>query len=195
MTRTFQSPRSYHPSHSLLGRALRAWTGDRLRGEALFIVVLTGLGLVLLMTHYLGWALLHPLFAEHPTWQTWFWIGQGVCLVLLGGIGLVGFRPAVRVSCRPDTLQLSQGLQTTSLPHEAIQTIETISAQQYYRHYRRYAATHIFISHLPDEVLLLRTSEGPIALALADTDAQASLLSLLEARHSGEDEPVSPSTP
>lgn len=188
MTRTFKSPRAYHPSYSLLGRAFYAWTGDRLRGEALFIVALTGLALVFLMTHYLGWALLSPLFLASPMWKTVFWIGQVIALFLLGGIGLVGVRPAVTVTCLPQALQLTQGSRTETVSHETIEGIDTISAQQYYRHYRRYAATKIFISQLPNEVLLLRTTHGPIVLALADLDAQASLLTLLKEIQNGEAE-------
>lgn len=195
MTRTFRSPRSYHPSHSLLGRALRAWTGDRLRGEALFVVVLTGLTLVLLLTHYLGWALLNPLFDTNPAWQTYFWIAQGVSVLLLGGVGLIGFRPVVQVACLPEALHLSQGDRTLSLPHEAVEAVDVISARQYHRHYRRYAATQIFISQLPEQVLLLRTTQGPVVLALEDVDDQATLLQLLKAQHRGEQEPITPSTP
>lgn len=194
VTRTFESPPSYHPSHSLLGRSLRRWTGDRLRGEAVFVVVLTGLTLVLLMTHYLGWALLSPLFSTNPVWQTYFWIAQGASVLLLGGAGLIGFRPAVQVRCLPEVLHLTQGDRTRSVPHEAIYDVDIISARQYHRHYRRYTATDIFISHLPDRVLLVRTAQGPIVLALSDPDAQASLLDLLKARHRGEDEPIPPST-
>lgn len=194
VTRTFESPRSYHPSHSLLGRVLRWWTGDRLRGEAFFIVVLTGLTLVLLMAHYLGWALLGPLFEANPMWATYFRLAQWVSVFLLGSIGLIGFRPAVQVTCHPERIHLSQGDQTRTLAHEAIEAIDTISARQYHRHYRRYATTDIFISHLPDQVLLVRTPQGPVVLALSDPEAQASLLDLLNACHRGEDEPITPST-
>lgn len=194
MTRTFESPRSYHPSHSLLGRVLRAWTGDRLRGEALFIVVLTGLTLLLLMSHYLGWALLHPLFTANPVWQTVFWGGQAVSILLLGGIGLFGVRPAVQVTFQPETLQLSQGNRTKSLTHEDIQEVKVITATQYHRHYRRYAATDIFLSHLPEQVLLLRTKQGPVILALTDRDAQTTLRELLATRQRDEDESITPST-
>lgn len=179
VTRTFSAPRSFHPSSSLLGRAVRAWTGDRLRGEALFLVLITGLGLALLMTHFLGWALLKPVLSESPRWQMLFWGGQVVSVLALAGIGLVGFRPPVRVRCTPDALALTQGDQSCTLFYASISEVDTVSAQQYHRHYRRHAAARIFVSRLPDEVILLRTPEEPVLVGLPDAEAQAALLDLL----------------
>jgi hypothetical protein len=178
---TFESSRSYHPSYSVLGRAVRTWVSDRLRGEALFIVVLTGLSLALLMAHYLGWALLKPTLLANPSWQTMFWGGQVVSVLVLLGIGLVGFRPPVRVTCASDAVVVSQGDRSCTLSPASIKDIATISARRYHRHYRRYAATQVFVSALPDEVILLRTEDGPVVLALSDPDAQAALRDRLEA--------------
>ena len=190
MTRTFEAPRSYHPSHSLLGRAVRAWAGDRLRGEALFIVVFTGLTLALLMSHYLGWALLKPVLTANPSWQALFWGGQVASVLALIGIGLVGFRPAVRVQCRPNAVLLTQGNQSCTLPHASIGKIERVSARRYHRHYRRYAATQVFVSTLPDEVILFRTEDGPVIVGLSDPEAQTSLIDHLESARSSSPQPV-----
>lgn len=170
MTPTVQSPRCFDPSYSLLGRAVRAWTGDRLRGEALFIVLLTGLALALLMSHYLGWALLKPVLANSPAWQLLFWGGQLVSVVLLALLGLVGVRPAVTVVCTPTALDLKQGECTRTIRYDEIEDAEMISATAYHRHYRRYAATDVFVSVLGEEVLLLRTAEGPVVIALPDPE-------------------------
>lgn len=175
MARTFRSSRAYHPSASLLGRAIRSWVDDRLRGEALYLVALTGLTLAVLMAHYLGWALLKPLFAEHPSWQTWFWGGQVISVLALIGVGLIGFRPAVYATCRRDALELSQGGRSLTLPYTDITDIEILSAVRYHRHYRRYAATRIFLSALPEEVLLLRTPDGPVVVGFSDPDDQRAL--------------------
>lgn len=180
MTRTFKSPRSYHPSHSLLGRAVRARVDDRLRGEALFVVAFTSLTLVLLMSHYLGWALLKPVLTANPSLQALFWGGQVASVLALIGIGLVGARPAVRVRCRPEAVVLTQGNQSCTLPYASIDEIDCISARRYHRHYRRYAATQIFVSALPDEVILLRTGDGPVIVALSDPEAQTALVDHLE---------------
>ncbi len=190
MTHAFESPRSYHPSYSVLGRAVRAWVGDRLRGEALYLVALTGLTLVLLMSHYLGWALLKSTLLANPSWQAVFWGGQVGSVLVLIGIGLVGFRPAVRVECHSDRVELTQGDRSCTLSHSSIRELASISARRYHRHYRRYAATQVFASDFPDEVLLLRTEDGPVIVALSDPEAQAALFDRLEALRSPSPTPV-----
>ncbi len=181
MTPPFQSPRAFDPSYSLLGRAFRYWTGDRLRGEAFFVVALTGLALLLLLAHYLGWALMRPILAEHPSWQMLFRAGQLGSAVVWAVVGLLGFRPAVTVTCTPTTLDLEQGMRSCTVRYDTIERVDTVSATTYHRHYRRYAATRVFVSHLPDEVLLLHTARGPIVVGLLDADAQAALRSHLSA--------------
>lgn len=175
MTRTFRSARCYDPSYSLLGRALRRWTGDRLRGEALFLVALTGLALVLLMTHYLGWALLQSYLAEQPARQLLFWAGQLASAVVWGGIGLVGFRPGVTATCTSNTLRLEQNNRTRTVPYDSIEETRVISATRYHRHYRRYAATSVFVGRLADDVLLLRTDRGPVIVGLTPAEAHEEL--------------------
>lgn len=190
MTRTFQSPRSYDPSYSLLGRLLRYWTSDRLQSEALHIVVLTGLALAVLMGHYLSWALLKPVLVERPSWQMLFWGGQLASVAVLAGLGLVGFRPGVTVSCTPAGLEIEQGGRTETVPHDTIEEVDTVSALTYHRHYRRYAATNVFVGKLEEEVLLLRTPDGPVVIALADPDEQAALRSHVETEEVDEPAPV-----
>mgnify|MGYP006287378717 FL=1 len=181
MPRTFTASRSYDPSFSLLGRALRTWTGDRLRGEALYIVVLTGMALALLMTHYLGWALLKSTLTTQPSWQVAFWAGQLGTVALWGAVGLVGFRPRVTVTCSDDTLTLKQAGQTRTLTPPAIDDVRTIAATRFHRHYRRYAATEVFVSAVPEEVVLLWTDDGPVVVALPSPDDQDALLRHLDA--------------
>jgi MFS family permease len=190
VTRTFESSRSYDPSYSLLGRLLRSWTGDRLRGEALFIVVLTGLALALLMAHYLGWALLKPTLVENPSWQMLFWAGQLASVVALAGLGLVGVRPGVTVDCTPRGIDLGQGRRAHSISYEAVEEIALISAVRYHRHYRRYAATKVFVGPLGDEVLLLRTAGGPVVVSLADPEEQEALRAHVEAARADAPDPV-----
>lgn len=180
MARTFESPSSYEPRYSLLGRAIRAWVGDRLQSEAFFIVALTALTLALLMSHYLGWALLKPYLSAHPAWQMVFWgvqVGSGL---LLAGIGLVGVCPSVQVACSSDTVTFRQGDRSCTLSSASIDDAALISATRYHRHYRRYATTQVFVSHLPDEVIRLRTDDGPVIVALADATEQSELLDHLK---------------
>lgn len=170
MTPTVQSPRCFDPSYSLLGRAIRAWTDDRLRSEALFIVLVTGLALFLLMSHYLGWALLKPVLANNPFWQMLFWAGQLASVGIWAVIGLLGRRPRVSVACTPTALNIEQGGRSRTVRYDDIERVETISATAYHRHYRHYAATDVFASALGDEVLLLRTPDGPVVIALPDPE-------------------------
>jgi len=188
--RIFTSPAAYHPSSSLFGQAVRSWIDDRLRGEALYIIVLTGLTLVLLMTHYLGWALLKPVLTDHPSWQRLFWGGQVASVLVLGGFGLIGFRSAVHVQCGPETVTLRQGDQTCTLDYAALADVSAIPARQYHRHYRRYAATQVFLSTLPDEVLCLRTDDGPVIVALSGPKAQRALHNHLSSVSASSPEPV-----
>ena len=190
MTHTFQSPRSYHPSYSLLGRAFRTWTKDRLRAEAFFIVALTGLALLLLMGHYLGWALLKPTLTSNPSWQLLFWAGQLASVAAWIAIGLLGMRPGVTVACTPDALEVTQGSRSCTVHYDNIEDVDTISAKTYHRHYRRYAATQVFVSQLPDEVLLLQTPEGPLVLALPNSDDQNDLRTHIETARTTAPEPV-----
>jgi hypothetical protein len=175
VTRTFRSPRTFDPRYSLLGRAFRSWTGDRLRGEALYVVAMTGLALALLMGHYLGWALLKSTLAASPSGQTLFWASQLASGLAWAGLGLVGIRPAVTVTCTATGLDLEQGGRTRHVAYDALEAVETVAATAYHRHYRRYAATAVFVGALPDEMLLLRTDRGPVVVGLADPDDQAAL--------------------
>ena len=180
MTPTFRSPRIFDPRYSLLGRAFRAWTGDRLRGEALFVVAVTGLAVLLLLAHYLGWALLQPALAGSPSGQTLFWVGQLASALVWAGLGLVGVRPAVSVHCTSAGLELEQGGRHRQVPYDALDAVKTVAATTYHRHYRRYAATAVFVGRLQDEVLLLRTERGPVVVGLADPDDQTALRAHLE---------------
>lgn len=175
MTTTFHAPRSFHPAYSLLGRTARAWTGNRLQGEALFIVSLTGLALALLMSHYLGWALLQPTLAADPALQTYFWAGQVALVAVLSSVGLVGFCPELTITCGSTALEIEQGAVSETVRYDEIETVESISATTYHRHYRRYAATRIFQSQLVDEMVLLRTTSGPLVIALPDPNDRKAL--------------------
>jgi hypothetical protein len=153
---------------------------DRLRGEALYLVSLTGLILAVLLAHYLGWALLKPVLTAHPTWQAVFWGGQVASVLVLLGIGLVGFRPPVHVTCGPETVTIRQGDRRRTLSASALEDVSLISAQDYHRHYRHYARCQVFISALPDEVLCLHTADGPVIVAMPTPESQAALLDHLK---------------
>lgn len=179
LTRTFRSPRSFHPSYSLLGRAIRYWTGDRLRGEALFLVTLTALVLVVLIAHYLSWALLQTLVEASTAdeWQLTFWFGQLASVAAIAGVAVVGFRPPLTATCDDDAgvLHVDQGSDALALSYDAIASTSVISAQRFHRHYRRYARTRTFVGSIGDAVLLVDTRDGPVILAFDDADAHDAL--------------------
>ncbi len=185
MTRTFRSSRTFSFSHSLLGRVIRYVTGDRLRGEALYILTITTLALVILMAHYLGWALLQPAMQAGDTesWELTFWFAQVGSVVFLLLIGGIGFRPAVSatVDAEQQRLSLQQGSDELTLSLTDIDEVSIVSARLFHLHYRRYAATRLFIGTLRDEVVILRTPHGPVAVAIADGDA-GSLVELVDQR-------------
>jgi len=142
------------------------------------------------MGHYLGWALLKSLFANRPSWQLWFWGGQVISVLLLAGLGLIGFCPAVRVRCTSDAVELRQGSQSQTIPYSSIATVDTISTVRFHRHYRRYAATQVFVSELSGDVICLDTEEGPVIVSFSDSGTQAALLDRLRAEHSPTRAPV-----
>jgi hypothetical protein len=142
------------------------------------------------MGHYLGWALLKSLFANRPSWQLWVWGGQVISVLLLAGLGLIGFRPAVRVTCTSDAVELRQGSRFQTIPHSSIATVDTISTVRFHRHYRRYAATQVFVAELSGDVICLDTEEGPVIVSFSDSGTQAALLDRLQAEHSPTRAPV-----
>lgn len=176
VTRTLEAPRSYDPAYSLLGRSIRAWVDDGLRGEALYIVVLTLLAGALLMVHYLGWALLKPLLIEQPSWQFVFWGGQVASILVLAGVGLVGFRPPVRVECADDGIRLEQGDRSCTLARTEVRITENLTPTDYHRHYRGYAKTRAFVTARPEVLLLLQSDRGPIIIELRDETARTHLI-------------------
>lgn len=172
MRASFTISRRFHPAYSLLGRGLRRWLDDERRAEALFIIVLSGLALTLLLAQYLAWALLQPAIETAPDGRTalTFWIGQVGMFALIVGACVVGFKPAITVTADEDALRLQQQDRTLALPYDAIDEVTTITALRYHRHWRRYAATHTFVNHPQEDLLLLHTDEGPVVLGLPPDD-------------------------
>jgi hypothetical protein len=159
----------------LLGRLLRWATGDRLRGEATFILTLTGLGLLVLLAHYLGWALLQPVIERDnaQAWQMGFWFAQVASVLLLAAVGLIGFRPPVTAHVGDGQVSLRQGKRSLSLAANEIKEVSSISARLYHLHYRHYAATHGYVGTLEGDVLLLQTARGPVVVGLPEEDQSA----------------------
>lgn len=154
--------------HSVLARWIQRRTGDRLRAEGWFVVALVGLGLALLTAQYAGWMLLHPTLQADPRGPVAlaFWGAQVVLLVGAALLALVGVRPAIEVVWDDAQLAIQQGTRHLTVPAEAIDEAAVIPARLYHRHYRRYAATQVFVNDLGEEVVVLHTTTGPIILGL-----------------------------
>ena len=182
MTPSFHISGRFHPGYSLLGRWLRRTTGDARRAEALLIVALVGLLVVLAGGQALAWMLLQDVLEVAPRAPeaAAFWLAQLGAALGYVLFGLVGFQPPITVTCMPGALVLCQGGRTLALPYHAIASAEPVSALRFHRHWRRYAATHVFVNRIPDPLLLLRTTSGPVVLGLSAGD-QAALVEHLEA--------------
>jgi hypothetical protein len=173
----FHIPGRFHPGYSMLGRWLRRRTGDARQAEAYLIVVAAAFGLVLLLAPALA-----ASFLEAGTQagragglrpDVVFWLAELGALLLAGLVGGLGFEPAVTVTCAADHLLLRQGTSTCRIPYDALRSVEPLPRLLFHRHYRRYAATRVFATRLPDPLLLLQTPEGPVVVGLAAPDAAA----------------------
>ena len=173
----------FHPAYSLLGRGLRRLTGDARRAETLLVVVLMGGLLVLVGSQTLAWTLLQDVLEQAPRGPVAlaFWGGHFGALVAYVLIGWVGFQPAITLQCTPKGLELRQGRRTLTLSYQTINTAEPVDVLVFHRHWRRYAATYVFANRLPDKLLLLRTTSGPVVLGLSPADQRA-LVAHLEAQ-------------
>lgn len=180
---SFYIPRRFHPGYSLLGRWLRRATGDARQAEALLIVALAGLLLLLAGGQTLAWTFLQDTLKAAPRSPeaTAFWLAQFGMALGYVLFGLLGFQPPITITCTPSKLTLRQGARTLVLPYHAITSAVLVSALHFHRHWRRYAATHVFVNRIPDSLLLLRTTSGPVVLGLSAED-QAALLEHLEAQ-------------
>lgn len=137
--------------------------------------MLTLLATGLVLAHLLLWSVLPPTGPRLAAAL------GGTLLVLLPA--LVGRQPSITVACEKNRLQIRQQPQSLSVSVRAIERHEQVEAQAYHRHWRRYAGTRTFVNHIPDRVLLLHTSDGPIAVGLALPDQQRLLDQLATTRH------------
>lgn len=181
---TFRTARRFRPSYSLLGRAVRRVVPDRLRAEALFLVLLTALALAWLLAQYLVWAWLQPALttAAGSGPALTFWAVQAGVLAALVLAGGVGFAPAVVVRVEGGRLRVRQGRRAETVSLRTITAAERIAPLRYHRHERRYRATRAFgADGVQCDLLLLRTTTGgPLVLGLAPDDQEA-LLQHIEA--------------
>ena len=174
---TFHVPSRFHPAYSLLGRGLRRLVGDARRAEALFLVTLSMVALGLVLAQYFAWMWLQATIMADPLGPVavGFWVGQVGTVFLAFAVCVVGFTPPIAVTLTPTEVHLRRGSKAHVLATEAITSVASISPLLYYRHYARYAATEVFINRMTPQVLMLHTSEAPVALGLLPKDHEAAV--------------------
>lgn len=174
MSTTFRTSRRFNPGYAWLYRWLHRWTQDRLRAGALHIFFLSIGIAVVLLAHFLTWALaeipIHDLTNPNTLLLWGGTVGSAVGLAL---VGLVGVQPALVVRCGPNVLRLEQGSKQQTIPHSAIESVSRVSATTYHRHYRHYRRTKPFIGVRGDTLVLVRTGSNVFAIGLNPDDQDA----------------------
>lgn len=164
----FVIPRSLYPPASLLGRLVRRWARDARQAESLYLVALALTLCLGTLAGQWGWILWGT--APDGTPSLAFAAAQLGGGLLLAATCLLGWRAPVEIVAREDALDVRRGPEVLSLHWARIEASERISAEAYHRHWQRYAATRVFVGRLHDELLLLRTADGPLVLGLAPAD-------------------------
>lgn len=178
----FTIPRSFSPSHSVAGRLIRHRSGDRLRGEALYIFIVTMAFVGWLLTGFAAWALLADRITAAPTGPValaFFAVQLAVPVVgiLLAG---VGFRPEIGIRLDEYRLTIFRGSVRCHVPlHDGI-TVRSLDAVTYHRGLRRFGTTQPFINRPVEEVLVIATDDMNFVLGL-DPEDRAALLARLAA--------------
>ncbi len=162
-------PRSFHPPASLLGRLVRRWTQDRRQAESFYYVAAVLVLAVGSLLSQWGWVAFGT-GGPGGTPMPGYYAVQVAGGLLLAGCCLLGWKRPVVVTARRQALDIRQGAEAVSLHYGRIHAAERISADAYHRHWRRYAATRVFVNRLPAELLLLRTASGPLVLGLPPAD-------------------------
>lgn len=178
MNRTYTIPSRFDPSYSLLGRWLRIRVDDRRRAESLFVVVSGIIALVLVLSQYIGWAIVQPQ-DPFPV----FTLFQVLLAGLYALVCLVGRQPQIRVRLKDDGIEIGRreasGLApwrlereetVESISYRQIRRISTVDAEAYYQHYARYAGTRAFVNRIHPKLLMLKVRGGVVILGLEPSD-------------------------
>jgi hypothetical protein len=165
----FDTPPSFYPPASLLGRLVGRWARDHRQAESFYFVAAALVLCVGSLLSQWGWVAFGTSGPDGLP-EPWYFAVQIVGGLLLGAGCLLGWKPAVAVAAHEDGLDIRRGTEAVSLHYDRIRAAERISADAYHRHWRRYAATRAFVNRSPAELLLLRTASGPLVLGLAPDD-------------------------
>ncbi len=182
MSYTYHIQRRFHIGYSILGRQIRQRIADEHYAEGVFIIAFAALFICLVITNYLGWAILQSMYAGAPdeAGAITYWIGQVILAFLFLAFCVVGFKPAVHVSFDPQKgLSIKQGRKQADISLQNIRAASRISALRFHRHHRKYSETQAFFVKLPLSLTLLSTDDGPVLLGLSEEENQE-LITLLQ---------------
>lgn len=171
MNRSYVIPSRFYPPLSLLGRWIRARVPDRRSAASTYLVAAVTLGVVLIVSQFMTWAYLYPI---SPGEEAIFLAGQLFLAAVYVGVAIVGRRPSWRVTVTSDELSIERDGASLRIPLSRIRGVSIISAETYYGHYDRYAATRAFVNRIHPTLLLLDVPDGaktrPVILGLAPDD-------------------------
>jgi len=180
----FTIPRSFSPTHSVVGRLIRRRSGDRLRGEALYIFIVTMAVVAWLLAGFAAWAMLADVITADPAGPaglTFFGIQVAVPIVGLLIAG-VGFRPEIRIEIDGSRLVITRGSDQHEWPLDEPLSLRTIDAVTYHRGLRLLDTTRPFINRPAENVLAITLGDETVVLGLAPEDRKE-LESLLSRSH------------
>lgn len=159
--------------YSVLGRLIKKRVKDVHYAEGIYIFSFATLLIGLIIFNYLGWALIQPALASANGEQVAvaFWIAQTALAALFVLFCVIGFKPATQITVDTASgLSIKQGKTQLNIRHSDIESVTSLSALRFHRHYRKYQNTRIFFGRLPRLVMLISTSEFPIVLGLSPED-------------------------
>ncbi len=176
LQRNYHIPRRLHPGYSLLGYWLRKRADDRVHAESVLIVAIGVMATALLIVTIAAWALTPGLLLAC----------YGLWLIFLTA-SLAGIEPSVSVEMGPDSLSLSKGSRRRAISYRSIGRAETLDALTFHRRHRRDVSVEKWVNSPVREVLLLKTTDGPVVLGLLPADHD-SFFTGLDERLPGTDE-------
>ncbi len=155
-----------HPSGSLIARALRRWTGDPLRAEALHLLIGSLFALACSGAYLISGSLSPDWSASVATWAIWASTAGAF-------VGLVGWTPGLHVLLSSETLLIRQGEKDARIALNDIVSCGALDARTFHRVHRRYADVRTFAVRT-DALLLIETTDAPLVIGFAtpsDRDA------------------------
>lgn len=171
----FRIASRFSMNYSPLAKWIRKRTDDTIRAENLFIVASAAIVIVLMLANQFAWAFIRNEVLAHPRGDVAisYWLTQLAFVSLYLFTSVVGFKPAITITCTNTAVNIQNGDMNISVPYTSIQHVGTVSSMTFHRHYRRFKATLPFINGVADEYVLLRTASHPVVVGLEAEDQRA----------------------